>query len=880
MSEEHTPSSSRSSDDDLSALLQETLGCEPPRDAFVASLAASLEAEFDAVPACRSTEKGRDPASNRRRHSSRRAAWRRVRRSVAVMALTGVVVIAAAVWTSRPSYSWTSMLRALEAQPWVESAVEREAGHESQGWFSQPHRLVIVRTAGDVVWSDLDDGLRSRYESGSSVLLRERLDDEAPRSVEPSLLSFLLSGIAGTDSDDSTQSSSGQSPVVLSESWRSVGKGANRSVELDVVLSTGAVGSSPVHLLLTLDPDTQLPRKCELLAGEVQIASTVRFEYPDQGPQEVFDVGVPRNVVVQDVTSSEPGTRVASRDLVPQVDVLTRPPDGLASADALRSELDVIEQPVEQPDSPATSLTEVASAEIPSSETINDQFAYEAVQPPALIERSTEEMSRRVDEMMAACWDRNGLTAAAPSDDTEFFRRVSLDLTGRIPTVAESREFSADTGVDRRHRLVEQLLARRDHATHLGAVWRKMLLPDGVDLSMYGGTASFEEWLSVRFRNNVPYDELVRQLLLAEGRVSESGPILFYTALNLKPEELAAQTSRAFLGIRLECAQCHDHFFDKRLKQTDFWGLAAFFAQISQPEGKMERVSPVLRVADTDHGEVKLPDTEDVVGPKYPLDKSLSDDSDDASRRDRLAAWITAADNPHFARATVNRVWAHLFGRGLVDPVDDMRIDNPSICPEVLDELAGYFIATNFDLRDLFRVIVNSQTYQLTSHSIDDDPARALHFAQMNIKSFTAEQLYDSISVATRLEPMESDDGSLMRFANVSRQSFLEQFRAPPGHVTDYQAGIPQALTLMNGGLMQSATDLRSSGILKSLEAPFFTDEQRVNTIFLATLSREPEEAERQEMLDYVLSEAGERQQRLGDVLWVLLNSAEFTLNH
>ena len=209
-----------------------------------------------------------------------------------------------------------------------------------------------------------------------------------------------------------------------------------------------------------------------------------------------------------------------------------------------------------------------------------------------------------------------------------------------------------------------------------------------------------------------------------------------------------------------------------------------------------------------------------------------------------------------------------------------MRIDNPSLCPEVLDELAGYFVATDFNLRDLFRVIVNSQTYQLTSRSLEDDPASTLHFAQMNIKSFTAEQLYDSISVATRLEPLGTDDGSLMRFANNGRQAFLEQFRAPPGQVTDYQAGIPQALTLMNGGLMQSATDLRSSGILKSLEAPFFTNEQRVDTLFLATLSRLPDEAERQEMLDYVLADEGERQQRFSDVLWVLLNSAEFTLNH
>ncbi len=489
-------------------------------------------------------------------------------------------------------------------------------------------------------------------------------------------------------------------------------------------------------------------------------------------------------------------------------------------------------------------------------------------------------MSRRLDQLMAACWEDEGIAPSELSGDDEFFRRVYLDLTGRIPTVSEYRDFHSDDADGRRDRLIEQLLARRDHATHLAAVWREVLLPDGVDLEPYGGAAEFEEWLSERFRDNVPYDQIVHDLLLAEGRVSESGPILFYAALKLEPEKLAAQTARAFLGMRLECAQCHDHFFDHRWKQTDFWGFAAFFAQISKPEGKMDMVSPVLRVADTSHGEVTMPETEDIVAPRYPLGEAPNDDPSAASRRQQLAEWITAAENPHFARATVNRVWAHLFGQGLVEPVDDMRSDNPSACPEVLEQLSGYFIATGYDLRDLLRVIVSSDAYQRTSHATVDDRLRTMHFAQMNIKSFTAEQLYDSITVATQLEPLSTDDGSLMRYQNMDRQSFLAQFRTPPGQVTDYQAGIPQALMLMNGGLIQSATDLRSSGILRSLQAPFFSDEQRIEILFTATLARRPDDAEQQATLDYVLADPEHRYERLSDILWALLNSAEFTLNH
>ncbi|MCA9025334.1 MAG: DUF1553 domain-containing protein [Planctomycetaceae bacterium] len=866
MSTQQPPHSDSSRDDDLSRLLQRAYDCEPPREEFVASLAERLEAELDELSTShaerRITEVGKQAST-----TTTGRYWRRTIRSIAAIAAVAVVVIAALIGTSRPSYSWTSMLRALEAQAWVESTVEDAAQQESHGWFSQKNQLVVLRTGDEIQWNDWQDGLQSQYRSGSGVLLRERLGEDEPRSTEASLLAFLRAGISGTEIDDA------RGLTVLSESWQKVGAGENQQIELNVILGRSESDPSPLHLLVTLDPKTQLPLKCQLIGDHAAVSSTVRFAYPEEGPQQVYDVGVPRDVVVRDVVSPDVSMRTASIDpkVMPQADLL------LPTTEESPAPVEAPEEPpvTTVPDEPATPPVDSAIAAADA-----DPLPSLDISPPVPVVASSAEMSRRVDELMSVCWDSNGIAPAGMSTDEEFFRRVSLDLTGRVPTVSECREFMADPSVNRRKQLVEQLLSRRDYATHLGAVWRKMLLPDGVDLSMYGGSASFEEWLSDRFRENMPYDELVRQLLLAEGRVSESGPILFYTALNLKPEQLAAQTSRAFLGIRLECAQCHDHFFDKRLKQTDFWGLAAFFAQISQPEGKMDRVSPVLRVADTDHGEVTLPDTEDVISPHFLLGSSLDKSDHAPSRRRQLAEWITATDNPHFARATVNRVWAHLFGRGLVDPVDDMRIDNPPVCPEVLDELAGYFVATSFDLRDLFHVIVNSQTYQLSSRSVDDDPARTLHFAQMNIKTFTAEQLYDSISVATRLEPLGTDDGSLVRSSNVSRQSFLEQFRAPPGQVTDYQAGIPQALTLMNGGLMHSATDLRSSGILKSLEAPFFTDEQRVNTLFLATLSRQPDDAERQEMLDYVLSKESGKAQRLSDVLWVLLNSAEFTLNH
>jgi hypothetical protein len=447
-------------------------------------------------------------------------------------------------------------------------------------------------------------------------------------------------------------------------------------------------------------------------------------------------------------------------------------------------------------------------------------------------------------------------------------------------------EFLNDRSPNKRERLVDRLLAHHDHATHLAAVWRGILLPDTADLTRLGGPIKFEEWMAAQFAVNKPYDQIVRDLLLVEGRVAESGPLQFYAAARMLPEELAGKTSRAFLGVRMECAECHDHPFDE-VSQKDFWRFAAFFARISRPKGRMDVTSPVLQVRDSQQGDVMLPDSTEVVPPRLPaMAIDLDDAPDGPPLRQHLADWITSTSNGQFSRATVNRVWSHLFGRGLVDPVDDMRPANPPLAPDVLDVLSRDFAASHFDLRRLFRAIVLTDAYQRTSRSDESDPSRALHFAQMNIKSLTAEQLYDCITIATRPDGVGSvsvvNAAGVERFLDTNRQSFVAQFRAPPGQITDYPAGIPQALTLMHGGLIHTSTDLATSGLLKSLAAPFFTDQHRLETVFLATLSRYPEPAER-DLIEQQMSSATtneERKQILSDVLWALLNSGEFTFNH
>jgi hypothetical protein len=327
------------------------------------------------------------------------------------------------------------------------------------------------------------------------------------------------------------------------------------------------------------------------------------------------------------------------------------------------------------------------------------------------------ELASRVDSELASHWQKNGIHPVEAASDAEFMRRVYLDLTGRIPTVSEVHDFYDDTSPNRREVLVDRLLEHRDHATHMAALWRAILIPAEVDLNRLGGTQKFEEWLADRFAAKEPYDKIVSDLLLAEGRLADSGPLLFYAALKMNPEELAAKTSRAFLGVRLECAQCHNHKFEP-ISQHDFWSFAAFFARISRPQGKMEIASNVLAVRDNERGDVQIPNSKEVVPPRLPLEENNLDESPGGpSRRKRLVEWLTSPNNEQFSKAAVNRVWAQLFGRGLVDPVDDMSASNEPIAPQVLDTLSRDFAASHFDLRRLMRALVLTKTYQLSSRS-------------------------------------------------------------------------------------------------------------------------------------------------------------------
>lgn len=499
---------------------------------------------------------------------------------------------------------------------------------------------------------------------------------------------------------------------------------------------------------------------------------------------------------------------------------------------------------------------------------------------PALYANDVQrrEMSSRIDELLAERWSEEGIKPAPQSDDAEFVRRTYLDLTGTIPTVAEVRAFLARDDADKRSQLIDGLLASPEHATHMATTWRNLMLGSSVDFENVAAIAGVQNWLRDQFIQNARYDNLVADLLVASGG-EESGPAFFYTSLELKPEKIAATTARVFLGLQIQCAECHDHPFDN-WTQTDFWGYAAFFGRLSQ-DSQMAMPGRVALV-DKIEGEVTLPETKKVVLPAYPGGHSAGNESG-GTRRRQLAIWMASRDNPYLARAAVNWSWAHMFGRGLVHPVDDIGKHNPASHPQLFAELTQYFIDTGFDLRNLLQVLANTSVYQLSSQIVEEEPVPPQFFARMLLKVLTAEQIYDSLTVMRVRDVAESSSRSAAgRLFDADRQMFVSKMQSASNDITEYESGLPQALLMMNGELITQVSGLEKGRLLPSLEAPFFTDEERVETLFLAALARHPTNDEQNRCMAYLMSEDSPESRRLAwaDILWALLNSSEFAFNH
>jgi len=506
-------------------------------------------------------------------------------------------------------------------------------------------------------------------------------------------------------------------------------------------------------------------------------------------------------------------------------------------------------------------------------------------------------LATRIDELLDAAWTAAAITPAAPADDAEFLRRVYLDIAGRIPTVAEVREFLADQDPLRRAALVERLLASPEHVGWFSRRWLQVIFPESNDLNVVGYRPQLDRWLRWQVARGNTLDQLVRELVAVEIRKdapiaqsegngfvyrrSEPGnddlgrhALAYFRANQVRPADTAARTARAFLGVRVECAQCHDHPFAD-WKQQDFWALAAFFASLREGnDDQIYRVSedPKLRA-------IKIDGTEQVVPaaflggeqPKWPED-------DTTTPRQVLADWLTSKDNPYFARASANRIWWMFFGRGLVEPVDDFDEHNAPSHPELLDELATELAAHEFDAKYLIRAITASRAYQLTSAISHDSQNDASHFAVMPVRRLAPEQIVESVATAVG-ERALFDDRAFVQFRYGTAELFSDSGASP----TNSPTSVIQALSLMNGELVAQATDPAKSRMLAAVaEYPGWDTSAQIEALYLATLARPPRADESERLIAYVdaAPEGDEQKAALADVFWALLNSSEFLFNH
>jgi hypothetical protein len=508
--------------------------------------------------------------------------------------------------------------------------------------------------------------------------------------------------------------------------------------------------------------------------------------------------------------------------------------------------------------------------------------------------RAGEKPLRQViDAEVRSAWLKEKITPAGRCDDAAFLRRVHLDLVGTVPTYEEARRFLADADPEKRARLIDRLLDDPRHAAHQADVWDLTLFgrnPPGGDATRKRD--GFKEWLTGRFAANEPYDRWVRDLLLAE----QPGPEMFYVQYRNQPEEAAVAVSRLFLGMQLQCARCHDHPFES-WTQRDFYGLAGFFVRLVVVDGGGGKGR--YRIAEKSTGEVLFtgavkdqrpgqkgapvrpkflngPELDEPPLPpgfKEPVTKGNQAPPRPAfSRKEKLAEWLTAADNPYFARAAANRLWAQFLGRGLVHPVDDLSGKNRPSHPELLEALTRHLVATRFDLKGLVRELVHSEAYQLacTGPSTEALPP---WFERARVRPLSAEELLAAIRTATGL------DASGGKVPGATAEFMVRHFGEPTDGQGRFQGSLGEHLFLNHSGQLRQMIQPRKGNLAESLLSDKAPWEERVERLFLSVLSRPPGDAERQRFVQHLTSDA-KTAALVEEAVWALLSCSEFRFNH
>ena len=486
-----------------------------------------------------------------------------------------------------------------------------------------------------------------------------------------------------------------------------------------------------------------------------------------------------------------------------------------------------------------------------------------------------------IDELVLKKWRKLGIAPSPASRDAEFLRRVTIGLTGALPTPAAVREFLADPAPDKRDRLVDRLIDSDRYAAYWASRWGDLLRNKQQAGTFKESSAKFADWLRESIAANMPFDRFARELLAVTGTRAEHPQIDWYRQLN-SSQNRVEDVSQVFLGLRVSCANCHDHPFE-RISQNDYWQFAGFFARLdAMPYG------PVDKVGIKSEGEVKNPRTGLPVKPK-PFGGPEFDYIKGDDPRVKLVDWMTKPDNPYFARAISNRFWAHYMGRGLVEAPDDMRATNPPAIPELLDALAADLGAHGFDLKHLTRQILKSRVYGLGVLPVPENAEDRLNYARHYPRRLPAPVLLDALSAATGVAekfrdypqvkgavdlPTESVDSDFLDIFGRSRRD------TPCECESSRDPSLPQILFLMYAPELQTKL-AHPEGTAARLAKSGRPAREVVEELFLLTFSRPPTADELAEAVTPIEAAAeGRRQAAIEDLLWTLLNCKEFLFDH
>ena len=487
--------------------------------------------------------------------------------------------------------------------------------------------------------------------------------------------------------------------------------------------------------------------------------------------------------------------------------------------------------------------------------------------------------SNFIDRLVNAKLRKLNIVPSGNATDAQFMRRTYISIIGTLPTPNEAQRFLDDTSPRKRDRLVNELLKRPEYADYWALKWSDVLRVDRRALG-HKGARRYYSWIRQNIANNTSLDGFAKQLLTLRGPTARSPQAGFYTVVG-GPGALASTVSQVFLGVRIECAQCHHHPFD-RWSQTDYYGMRAFFQQVSRKGTSRGEV--ILAQGDP---ETKHPRSGDKIY-AYALGTRMPEKSPDGDRREVLADWMIAADNPWFARNAANRIWAHFMGRGLVEPIDDFRDTNPPSNPDLLDSLAKHLIEHKYDAKQLIRAITSSYSYQRSTAPNSTNEKDEQNYSRALLKRMDAEVLLDGVNRVTgsdeKFRGVPYGYRAIQLWDSEVDHYFLKLFGRPTRKTTcacerSAEPTVNQVLHLLNSAEIQAKIS-HEAGSVASMVETYADDTKLVDRLYLTFFARYPNSEERSIGLDYFKSSGRGRRAAAEDLAWSLMNSLEFVFNH